>query len=62
MIKNIDNPKYYKIQIYSEVSCSYIDIQKKYDIIEEASNNMPKNRKCRIMVIDGKKRYPLINA
>jgi len=48
--------KYYKVQFYDETSLSWVDIQKSWATIAMAKFNMPADKKCRIMEIDGKNR------
>lgn len=51
--------KYYKIQKFDKNSISWIDKQVRYDSLKEAQKVLPTSIKARIMVIEGKKRYPL---
>ena len=50
---------YYKIQRWDRNSLSWVDKQVAYNSLEEAKRVLPHTVKCRIMVIEGKKRYPL---
>lgn len=60
-MENITRPilPRYKVQFFQDYTLSWRDIQKTYDSLDEARAAMPKGQKCRIMVIEGKKRYIL---
>lgn len=60
-MENVATPikKYYKIQRFSRISMSWIDRQVAYATLEEAKHALPTSVKARIMVIEGKKRFPL---
>jgi hypothetical protein len=53
---------YYKIQIYDDTSLTWLDHKNAFDLLEEAKKfvvEQVEGKKARIMVVDGRKRYPL---
>jgi len=51
--------KKYKVQYFDGISMSWMDIQKTCNNLQDCENALMASKKCRIMVIEGKKRYPI---
>lgn len=47
--------------MFDKISMSWVDRQVRYDTPEAAKKAAPASRKWRIMVVEGKKRYPLVD-
>lgn len=53
---------YYKVQIFDEVSLTWLDKKDAFDDLSDAREfilQQPGGQKARIMVVDGRRRYPL---
>lgn len=53
---------YYKVQVFDDVSLTWLDEKKAFDDVAEARQLILRQlggRKARIMVVDGRRRYPL---
>jgi hypothetical protein len=53
---------YYKVQIFDDVSLTWLDEKKAFDDVLDARQLILQQlggRKARIMVVDGRRRYPL---
>jgi hypothetical protein len=53
---------YYKVQVFDEISLTWLDEKSAFDEVSRARDFVSMNLlglKTRIMVVDGKRRYPL---
>jgi hypothetical protein len=53
---------YYKVQIFDDVSLTWLDHKNAFDLVEDARRFIEESvggKKARIMVVDGRTRYPL---
>lgn len=53
---------YYKVQVFDEVSLTWLDEKNAFDELDSAREYISQNlagKTIRIMVVDGRRRYPL---
>jgi len=52
---------YYKVQIYDDTSLTWLDHKNAFDLLDDAKKFIGEQdgKKARIMVVDGRKRYPV---
>jgi hypothetical protein len=51
---------YYKVQYWDKRSFCWMDVQKvSYKTQKEAEDNFIDNKKCRVMIVEEKRRYPI---
>jgi hypothetical protein len=51
---------YYKVQIYDDTSLTWLDHKNAFDLLDDAKKFVEEQdrKKARIMVVDGRRRYP----